>query len=278
MLNSSVRDGVGDVGAVHAPPVSFQISQVSIVPNSSSPASARCCAPGTWSSSQRILVPEKYASISRPGALAKQRLEAVGFEALADVGADAALPDDRGVDRSPGRALPDDGRLALVGDADGGDVAAATAARSPAPRGRRRPWSRRSRRGRARPSPARDSAGRSRGRRCARTRRRRRRPARPSRSCPGPAPARRVAVMRRGGAAETAHRLDLAPVGLDLARAFGGIPAEQAGRRASATRVEAIERLARLEPERRAAQQHVAERQRPLVVDRARRAGRRMVG
>ena len=42
-----------------APPVSFQSSQVSIVPNASSPASARSRAPGTLSSSQAIFVAEK---------------------------------------------------------------------------------------------------------------------------------------------------------------------------------------------------------------------------
>ena len=42
-----------------APPVSFHSSQVSIVPKASSPRRARSRAPGTWSSSQRILLPEK---------------------------------------------------------------------------------------------------------------------------------------------------------------------------------------------------------------------------
>ena len=47
-------------------PVSCQMSHVSTVPNSSSPRSAFSRAPGTLSSTQRILVAEKYASISRP--------------------------------------------------------------------------------------------------------------------------------------------------------------------------------------------------------------------
>ena len=58
--------GVADVGHVRRPPVSFQISHVSIVPNASLPASARARAPGTLSSSQRILLAEKYASMSSP--------------------------------------------------------------------------------------------------------------------------------------------------------------------------------------------------------------------
>ena len=40
-------------------PVSFQISQLSIVPNSTCPASARSSSPGMRSSSQRIFGPEK---------------------------------------------------------------------------------------------------------------------------------------------------------------------------------------------------------------------------
>ena len=42
------------------------MSHVSIVPNSSSPASARALAPGTLSSSHLIFDPEKYASGCSP--------------------------------------------------------------------------------------------------------------------------------------------------------------------------------------------------------------------
>jgi hypothetical protein len=41
------------------PPVRFQISQVSMLPNSRSPESARSAAPSTLSRIQRILGPEK---------------------------------------------------------------------------------------------------------------------------------------------------------------------------------------------------------------------------
>jgi hypothetical protein len=49
-----------------APPVRFQMTQLSIVPNSRSPASALCRAPGMLSSSQRILGPEKYVASGSP--------------------------------------------------------------------------------------------------------------------------------------------------------------------------------------------------------------------
>ena len=45
------------------------------------------------------------------------------FELLAESGGAAILPDDGVVDGLAGGAVPDDGGFALVGDADGGDVA-----------------------------------------------------------------------------------------------------------------------------------------------------------
>ncbi len=41
------------------PPVRFQISQLSIVPNSTSPSRARCSTPLTWSNSHRMRSAEK---------------------------------------------------------------------------------------------------------------------------------------------------------------------------------------------------------------------------
>ena len=74
------------------------------------------------------------------------------------------------------------------------------------------------------------------------------------------------------GAAEAAHRLDFAAVRLDLAIAFGGVPAEQV-RQVTRGRREAIERLAGIQAEGRPSQKHVAERNRPLVMDRSRELG-----
>ena len=48
------------------PPVRFQITHVSGVPKSRSPASARARAPGTLSRIQRILGPEKYVASGSP--------------------------------------------------------------------------------------------------------------------------------------------------------------------------------------------------------------------
>jgi hypothetical protein len=54
-----VRDALVASVTCTAPLVSFQTSQVSTLPNSSSPSRAICLAPGMFSSIQRILLPEK---------------------------------------------------------------------------------------------------------------------------------------------------------------------------------------------------------------------------
>src|SRR3546814_14982608 len=46
----------------------------------------------------------------------------LGTQLLAESGGAAVLPDDRLVDGRTGLAVPDHRRLALVGDADGGDL------------------------------------------------------------------------------------------------------------------------------------------------------------
>ena len=58
-LNSIVREALVTSVTCVLPPVSCQISQLSTVPNASSPRSAVVRAPGTLSRSQRSLVPEK---------------------------------------------------------------------------------------------------------------------------------------------------------------------------------------------------------------------------
>ena len=54
-----VREALVTSVACTVPPVSFQSSAESMVPKQMSPFSARACAPCTWSSSQRTLVPLK---------------------------------------------------------------------------------------------------------------------------------------------------------------------------------------------------------------------------
>ena len=125
MLNSIVREALVTSVTCSRPLVSFQISQVSIVPKASRPASARARAPGTLSRIQRILLAEKYASMSSPvfrwisgaapSAFSRSQKSAVRRSCQT-----MALWIGSPVSRS--QTI---GRLALVGDADGGDVAAA---------------------------------------------------------------------------------------------------------------------------------------------------------
>ena len=58
----------------------------------------------------------------QPGALANEVFVAVSFQAIAEICRPAVLPDDRVVDGLAGLTIPHDRGLALVGDADGGDV------------------------------------------------------------------------------------------------------------------------------------------------------------
>ena len=79
----------------------------------------------------------------------------------ADAGGAAILPDDRVVDRLAGRAVPDHRGLALVGDADGGDVLRREAGLRHSVRARSRPRSTRSPPDRARPGRAPDRSARN---------------------------------------------------------------------------------------------------------------------
>ena len=104
------------------PPVSRHSRNVSTVPKASLPCSAAARAPSTWSSSQAILVAEKYGSSSRPVLSATAFSWPAASQRRAGVRGAPVLPDDGVVDRLAGRAVPDDRGLALVGDADAGDV------------------------------------------------------------------------------------------------------------------------------------------------------------
>src|SRR5665213_2108183 len=66
MSKSIVRDAFVMSVTCRAPPVRFQMSHVSTVPNAISPASARARKPSTLSSSHAIFVAEKYGSSRSP--------------------------------------------------------------------------------------------------------------------------------------------------------------------------------------------------------------------
>ena len=115
--------GVGRVGGVHAPPVSCQSSHESTVPKQSSPRSARGRSAGTWSSIQRILVPEKYGVDHQAGLPADLRLGALGLAGGRRARRCAGTA--RRWRCPPGRPEARShriGGLALVGDADRRDL------------------------------------------------------------------------------------------------------------------------------------------------------------
>src|SRR5215470_953012 len=68
------------------------------------------------------LRPRKIGVGHQAGLLANDAVEFFPFQLVAHQSRAPALPDDSVVNRLSARAIPDDGRLALVGDADGGDV------------------------------------------------------------------------------------------------------------------------------------------------------------
>ena len=123
MLNSIVRDALLTSVTCAAPPVSFQTSQrVDGAERELAGLGPRARARDVVEN-PRDLAPREVGVDHETRALADERVVAVGPEAVAEVRRAPVLPDDGVVDRLAGLAIPDDGRLALVGDADGRDVA-----------------------------------------------------------------------------------------------------------------------------------------------------------
>ena len=123
------------------------------MPNISSPCSARWRAPANVVEQPLDLGAGEVRVEEQAGPLSEQRLQAGGLQLVADRSRAAVLPDD-GVGDWMAVAVPDDGRLTLVGDTDGGDVCRAGLRLRAAPRARSPVAFARSLRGRARPSPA----------------------------------------------------------------------------------------------------------------------------
>ena len=114
------------------PPVSFQTSQLSMVPKAMSPASARSrrlrpeASGGVWSEQPGDLGGGKVGVDDQTGALADESFAAGRLQLLADGRRAAVLPDDGVAYRAAGLAVPHDGGFTLVGDADGGELASPT--------------------------------------------------------------------------------------------------------------------------------------------------------
>ena len=118
--------GVRDVGAWTAPagavpPVRRQQQERIHRPERQLAALGSVASAGHGVEDRRDLRPAEVGVEGQPGPLPEQRLVARGPEPLAGRRGDPRLPDDRVGDRLARRAVPDDRRLALVGDPDGGD-------------------------------------------------------------------------------------------------------------------------------------------------------------
>ena len=121
MSSSIVRAALVASVACTLPPVSRHNRKLSMVPKASSP-------PAPW----RARRPRDRAArrscwrknTDRAAARSWRRSPARGRRAqrIAKIGRAPVLPDDRIVDRLAGGAVPDDGGLALIGDADAGDI------------------------------------------------------------------------------------------------------------------------------------------------------------
>ena len=128
MSNSSVRAALVASVACTLPPVSRQSRKLSMVPKASSPGLRRRARAVDVVEQPGDLGGGEIRIEQQPGLGGDLRLRGRrARSARTGVGGAAVLPDDGVVDRLAGRAVPDDRGLALVGDADAGDVAGARA-------------------------------------------------------------------------------------------------------------------------------------------------------
>ena len=103
-----------------APPVRFQMTHVSILPNTASPRSAAALTPSTFSRIHCSFVPEKYVAGGSP--VRSHSSWPFRFEGADDPIGSRVLPHDGVVPGAPVLWIPHHGGFALIGDADGGEI------------------------------------------------------------------------------------------------------------------------------------------------------------
>ena len=162
------------------------MSQLSTVPNASSPRSARARAPGTLSRIQRHLGRREIRIQHQPGLRRNCLPDSTLFQSLALASSPPVLPHNRRMNRLARRPLPHNHRLALVRDADRRHIARTRTQPCPAlpprmPSG----WSG-FRSGRAPPIPPADRTARTRAAPLRQSRRLHQKEWRANSSCPGP--------------------------------------------------------------------------------------------
>ena len=145
-----------------APPVRFQSSHVSIVPNSASPAAAFARAPRHVVEQPLELEAAEIRRERQARARAEAVLAAVARIRRDELGRPRVLPHERVCERRAGVAVPQHRRLALIRDADGRELAGLHAAARERLADHGFACCARSRPRRARPSPASDRSARAR--------------------------------------------------------------------------------------------------------------------
>ena len=122
MLKSMVRDALVSSVTCTWPLVNFQISQESIVPKASSPRS------GSFPGARDVLKDPTHFGSGKIGVddqtrfLLDERHQAVCSHLIADRSGPTVLPNNGMADGFTRLTVPNDSGLALVGDADGGNI------------------------------------------------------------------------------------------------------------------------------------------------------------
>jgi hypothetical protein len=122
MSHMSVREALETSVAWTRPPVSFQSSQLSMVPKASWPAFASVLASGTLLQEPRGFGAGKVGVQNQSRAIAEFCGMGSPLQAAAVCGRATVLPDDRVVYRTSCATIPHDGRFSLICDADRSDV------------------------------------------------------------------------------------------------------------------------------------------------------------
>ena len=114
------------------PPVRFHSSQLSVVPKTASPRLGGLAHPVDVLQDPLDLAAGEVGRRRQPGLAADHVAAAVAVQRAGDPVGAGVLPDDRVVVGATGLPVPHHGRLALVGDAERGEVRAAASRRGPA--------------------------------------------------------------------------------------------------------------------------------------------------
>ena len=122
MSNSIEREALVASVTCVTPPVSRQIKKLSTVPNASSPRLRPRASTGRRVKDRRYFGAREIRIEQEACLSADERFVSRRLQSITGVGSPAILPDDRAMHRPPARALPHQRGLALICNADPGEV------------------------------------------------------------------------------------------------------------------------------------------------------------